>query len=272
MAEMWNGVADGWERNADFVDEHLAAATRVLLDAADVGEGDEVLELACGPGGVGIAAAGRVGPTGRVTLADVAEAMVAIAETRAARRGPVGTLVCDQGAIPAPDASYDAVLSRHGLMFADDPAAAVGEAVRVLRPEGRFAAMVWDRREANPWLGLILDAVGEQFGMTFPPPTVAGPFALGAPEELAAVLRRGRLQDVAVLTLDTPMPVTSLDAWWDRVPQLAGPLAIALAGMEPEVRDAIRDRALSAGAAVAHPAPDGLVFAGSVLIASGRAA
>ena len=64
MSEMWNSVAPGWEANAEFVDEHLAAATDALLDAAGITEGDAVLELAAGPGGAGLRAAQRVGPQG----------------------------------------------------------------------------------------------------------------------------------------------------------------------------------------------------------------
>jgi hypothetical protein len=130
--------------------------------------------------------------------------------------------------------------------------------------------MTWDRRDANPWLGLVLDAVGEQFGVPFPPPTVAGPFALADADALAALLEEAGLDDVQVEAFATPMPAESLDAWWERVPQLAGPLAIALAGMEADVREAIRQRALASAAAVAREEGDGIVLDGSVLIASGR--
>jgi ubiquinone/menaquinone biosynthesis C-methylase UbiE len=58
---MWNSVAPGWEESAQFVDGHLALATESLLDAANIGEGDSVLDLAAGPGGAGLAAAERVG-------------------------------------------------------------------------------------------------------------------------------------------------------------------------------------------------------------------
>lgn len=267
MSELWNRAAPDWERQADFVDAHLAAATQVLLDAAQIAAGDAVIDVAAGPGGAGLAAARRVGASGSVTITDVAEAMVSAAARRAAALPNVTVLVCDQASIPVADAQVDAVISRHGLMFADDPVTAVAEAARVLRPGGRFATMTWGPRDDNPWLGIVLDAVGEQFGMPFPPPGIAGPFALDDGDALASVLRRGGLADVKVQTVATPMSVASLDEWWSRVPQLAGPLAAMLEAMEPAVRDAIRDRAL-AGATRRRSAD--MTLGGTSLVAAGH--
>jgi ubiquinone/menaquinone biosynthesis C-methylase UbiE len=270
MSEMWDSVAPGWEANARFVDEQLALATEALLDAAGIGEGDRVLDLAAGPGGAGLAAAQRVGSSGRVVLSDVAGGMVAVAAGRASANAQVSTAVFDQSAISFADASFDAVINRHGLMFVEDPIATLSEAVRVLRPGGRYAAMTWDRRELNPWLGLVLDAVSDQFGVPFPPAGVRGPFSLENAEVLSSVLADGGLQDVAVEAMSTPMHAASLDEWWERVPKLAGPLAIALGSMEADVRDAIRERAMHHGAKAAAREEDGIVFAGSVLIGSGH--
>jgi SAM-dependent methyltransferase len=270
MSEMWDSVAEAWGRNADLVDEQLAAATAAMLDAARIGPGDRVLDVAAGPGGAGIAAAARVGGSGAVVLTDVAPRMVDAAARRAAGLPQVSTLVCDEARLEAADESFDAVICRHGLMFVEEPADAVREARRVLRDEGRYVAMTWDARAANPWLGLILDAVGEQFGVPFPPPSIPGPFALGDPARLSEVLASGGLRDVAVARLAAPLRRASLDAWWDLVPQLAGPLALALAGMEDDVREEIRARALSSGAQAARPGDDGIEFDASVLIASGR--
>lgn len=272
MSEMWNSVADAWERNADFVDRHTAEATRRLLDAAQVGEGDSVLDVAAGPGGAGIAAAQRVGAKGRVVLSDAAPAMVEAATRRSAALPQVTTGVFDQLAIGEPDESFDAVISRHGLMFAPAPADAVREAARVLRPGGRYAAATWDARDANPWLGVLLDAVGEQFGVPFPPPSIAGPFSLAAPDLLAQALRDGGLEDVTVERVASPMQAASLEAWWERVPQLAGPVATALAGMEPDVREAIHRRATKSASRVARASGEGIEIDGSVLVGSGRRA
>ena len=270
VSEMWDSVAPGWEANAGFVDAQLALATEALLDAAQIGAGDQVLDLAAGPGGAGLAAARRVGSTGSVVLSDVAGEMVAVAAKRASGEAQVSTVVFDQSAIDFGDASFDAVINRHGLMFVEDPVQTVAEAVRVLRGGGRYAVMTWDRREANPWLGLALDAVSAQFGVPFPPPNVRGPFSLDTPDLLTSVLRDAGLKDVTVEAMSTPMHAASLGEWWERVPKLAGPLAIALAGMEADVRDAIGERAMQSGAKTATSDQDGIVFEGSVLVGSGH--
>ena len=271
MSDMWNSVAPGWDEGAQFVDEHLAVATEALLDATGVGAGDGVLALAAGPGGAGLAAAERVGPSGSVVLSDAAAEMVAIAARRASAQPRVSTAVFDQSAIAAEDGHFDAVISRHGLMFAENGGGAVREATRVLRPGGRYAAMTWGPRDMNPWLGLVLDAVGEQFGVPFPPPNVRGPFSLDDAPLLASTLKEGGLVDVQTEAIETPMHAASLEAWWERVPKLAGPLAIALAGMESDVREEIAQRALSAGANASRREGDQIVFAGLVLIGSGHA-
>jgi SAM-dependent methyltransferase len=270
MTDMWDSVAAGWEDSARFVDGHLASATEALLDAADIGEGDVVLDLACGPGGAGLAAAARARPSGFVVLSDAAPEMVAVAARRASGSPHISTAIFDQNHIAIEDGHFDAVISRHGLMFAEDPAAAVREAARVLRPGGTYAAMTWGPRAQNPWLGVILDAVGEQFGVPFPPAHIRGPFSLDDSELLRGVLSDGGLTDIQIEIIETPMHADSLDAWWERVPKLAGPLALALTGMEPDVREEIARRARAAAENTSQPDKDGILFPGSALIGSGH--
>lgn len=105
--------------------------------------------------------------------------------------------------------AFDAVINRYGLMFVEDPAKTVAEAVRVLRAGGHSAAMTWDRRELNPWLGLVLDPVGAQFGVRFHPRT-SGPVSLDTRDKVMSVLRDGGLQNVAVQAMSTPRHAASL--------------------------------------------------------------
>src|SRR5215216_3849271 len=84
---MWASVAPAWGEHAEYADTRGAAVTDRLLELAAPRPGERALELACGPGGVGIAAARLVGPTGEVVLSDVAAEMTAIAAARRAGRG-----------------------------------------------------------------------------------------------------------------------------------------------------------------------------------------
>lgn len=270
MSEMWDSVSGAWEDHAGFVDGHLAEATREMLDAAVIAAGNDVIELACGPGGAGLAAAARVGPSGSVVFADDAPGMLAAAEHRSAGLENTSTLLCGQEDIPLADETFDAVIIRHGLMFAADYVAAVAEALRVLKPGGHFAAMTWGPRLENPWLALALDAVGDEFGMTFPPEGAPSPFALDDSGQLGEILESAGLVSVGVESVSAPMTADSVETWWDVVLQLAGPLAIAYEGMEPEVRESIRQRALEFGDSAAEITPDGVAMDATVLIASGR--
>ncbi len=203
---MWAAVAPSWGEHAEYVDARAASVTAAMLDRSRPRPGERVLELACGPGGAGMAAAEHVGPAGEVVLSDVASAMTAIAAARAAALGlaNVSSLDLDIESIDQPDGSYDVVLCREGLMFATDHAAAARELVRVLRPGGRAAIAVWGPRERNPWLGLVFDAVSEQMGAPVPPPGVPTPFSLGDIVRVEALLTGAGLSEVRITELPTP--------------------------------------------------------------------
>src|SRR6476469_7723983 len=221
---MWSTAAPAWGEHADFVDERGAVVGQAMLAAADVRPGDDVLELGCGPGGVGFSAAEIVGADGQVVLSDVAPEMTAIAAERAARRGlsNVVALELDMEHLEAPDSSYDKALCREALMLVADPAAAAREALRVLRPGGRAVFAVWGPPAANPWLSALLDAVGAQLGAPVPPPGMPVPFALSESGALADVLSTGGFHGVEVAEVAVPMHVASFDDWWRMVPSLAG--------------------------------------------------
>ena len=266
----WASVAGAWGAHADYADTRAAAVTARLLERTDPRPGDRVLELACGAGGVGIAAAERVGRDGAVVLSDVAEAMTVIAAERAAARGleNITTRRLDLEDIDEPDGSYDVVVCREGLMFALDPARAVSEINRVLGPGGRAAAAVWGPRDRNPWLGVVFDAVTAQMGVPIPPPGIPGPFALADAGHLAELFSDAGFGDVAVAECAAPMPASSFEEWWMRTAALAGPLANVLAALPDEAAQALEARARDASRA--YETPDGLEFPGVTLIAFGQ--
>jgi ubiquinone/menaquinone biosynthesis C-methylase UbiE len=265
---MWAAVADRWAEHADYADERIAAVSARLLDRVALRRGEDVLELACGPGGLGLAAAEQVGPTGRVVVSDVVAEMTAIAAGRAAERGlaNVRAAVLDMEEIAEPDESYDVVLCREGLMFAVDPERAGRELHRVLRPGGRAAVSVWGPRAENPWLGLVFDAVTAETGMPVPPPGMPGPFALGDADRLGHVLGAAGLAGVCVEDVAVPLREASFEAWWTRTASVAGPLATMLASMPATVKDALTDRLRRS--VEPYRTATGLELSGLVLVAS----
>jgi enediyne biosynthesis protein CalE5 len=271
LHRMWAGVAPSWHQHADYVDARGAVVTERMLELAAPQPGERVLELACGPGGLGLAAAERVGPRGQVVLSDVVAEMTAIAAARAEAIGirNVTTLELDLEQIDQPDGSYDLVLCREGLMFAPDPARAAYEIARVLHPGGRAAIAVWGPRERNPWLGVVLDSVSAQLGKPVPPPGVPGPFSLDDADELARLLDDAELTNVAVEEVPVPMRVASFEEWWARTSALAGPLAAILASLPEEASLALHARAREATRPYETP-EGGLEFPGVTLLSTAR--
>jgi ubiquinone/menaquinone biosynthesis C-methylase UbiE len=266
--QMWASVAEAWSEHADYTDTRHAPETALMLDLTTPQPGDRVVELACGAGGLGLAAAPLVGPAGQVVLSDVAAEMTEIAAARAHARGLGNTTsrVLDLEAIAEPDAAFDVVLCRDGLQFAVDPARAVREIARITRPGGRIALAVWGPRARNPWLGTVLDAAGAQLRRPFPPPGMPGPFALDDAAEVDAIVRAAGFVEVAITELAVPMTAVSFEEWWRRTSGLAGPLSSVLAMLPQDAADGLRARAREAAAP--FTTPEGLAFDGVALVAS----
>ncbi len=267
---MWATVAGSWATHAVFIDTRGRALTGRMLDVSTPKPGEKVLELAGGPGGLGLAAASRVAPGGIVVVSDIAMEMTAIASARANALGldNVRTRVLDLEAIDEPDDSYDVVLCRDGLQFATEPERAAREIRRVLRPGGRFAIATWGPRDRNPWLGIVLDSVSEQLGAPMPPPGVPGPFSLEDAGQLRELFCAAGLADVAVTEQAVPLHAPSFDGWWAMTTALAGPLAMVLSALPDDVTAAIR--ATAAKAAAPYMTSTGIEFPGVGLVAHGR--
>ena len=157
----------------------LDAGARMDADASCAPRtGDTVLELAAGAGDTGFEAAAIVGERGRLISTDFSPAMLEAARRRGAELG-VGNVeyrVIDAERIELDDDSVDGVLCRFGYMLMADPAAALAETRRVLRPGGRLALAVWGAPERNPFFGIIGIGLVQRGHM--PPPEPRRPAGL----------------------------------------------------------------------------------------------
>jgi SAM-dependent methyltransferase len=266
----WSAVATAWDDHVAYIDDHSVEATEALLRGVGVRAGERVLELAAGPGALGATWSELVGPTGRVVVSDVAPGMVEVARRRNAGLANVEVALLDLTAIDRPEASFDVVTCRMGLMFPTEPATALAEIRRVLRAGGRLGALTWGPIEHNPWMtcvGMAAMANGVVAGS--PPIGPGGIFSLGDPTVLGSLAAEAGFVDVAVEAIDTTFRAESIEVHVERVSSLAGPLAAAFAAASPEQLAAVRRTAVQLAAP--YSTDDGVVLPGRALLLTARA-
>jgi SAM-dependent methyltransferase len=267
-AEHWSAVADAWDNNTDYVDRHSVAATEALVEAVRIRPGDQLLELAAGPGTLGSRWSELVGPTGRAVVSDIAPGMVEAARRRNAGRANVEVAVLDASSIDCPDASFDVVVCRMGLMFTPDPAVAFGEIRRVLAAGGRFGALTWAGIEHNPWMTCVgMAAMMNGIVAGGPPVGPGGIFSLGDPAQLVALAKDAAFVEVIVEEIPVTFHAENIDTHIERVSSLAGPLAAAFAAATPEQLAAVRQTATQLAAD--YISDQGVTLPGRAILVTG---
>ena len=217
--ESWEEAASGWVRRQELLRAFAAPVSHWMLDAISPQPGQRVLELAAGLGETAMLAAELVAPMGGVVVSDQAEAMLAGARERAIALGlaNVELQVLNAEWIDLPLASVDAVLCRWGYMLMADPATALSETRRVLRPGGRVALAVWDAIERNPWALLPAQELIERGLAARPGKGVQapGPFTLASETRLAQLLEGAGFAEIQIEAIDLTRRHASFEDLWD---------------------------------------------------------
>jgi ubiquinone/menaquinone biosynthesis C-methylase UbiE len=235
--DIWDQMAAGWEDDRRSVWESSRVVGEWLVDALDPQPGETVLELAGGVGDTGLAAAARLGASGRLISTDFSAQMVAAARRRADELGVsnVEFRTMDAERMDLDDDSVDGVLCRWGYMLMADPAAALTETRRVLRPGGRLAFSVWGDPAANPWASVPAQAIFQHTGQTPPDPLAPGIFAMASEERTRELLAEAGLTPRRVELVEMEWAFDSPDGHWHYVLDLAGALAMVVRSLpEPE--------------------------------------
>jgi SAM-dependent methyltransferase len=208
----WETAAEAWDRWGPAIEDWLGQATEVMLDEAAVTTGGRVLDVAAGAGGQTLAAAERVGPSGHVLATDISPMILEYAARAAARAGlrQVRTLEADGEDLSTVEpSSYDAVISRVGLIYFPNQSTALESMCRVLRPGGRLSAVVYSTADRNEFFSLPVGIIRRIAQLPPPLPGQPGPFSLGAPGVAEAAFQSVGLRDVTVTTVPSPVRMTS---------------------------------------------------------------
>ncbi|MGH9033485.1 MAG: methyltransferase domain-containing protein [Acidimicrobiia bacterium] len=179
-----------------------------LCDAAMMVEGQSVLDVACGTGILARVARSRVGPSGQVTGVDINDGMLTVAR----RHDP--SVTWEQApaeSLPFDDDAFDVVVSQFGLMFFDDPMAAIREMRRVARPGGQIAVAVWTGLDLVPGYAAMVELLDQLFGADVAD-ALRVPYALGHRDDLTRLSTAAGL-DASVTTRPGVARFPSIDAW-----------------------------------------------------------
>ncbi|HEU5308769.1 MAG TPA: methyltransferase domain-containing protein [Acidimicrobiia bacterium] len=198
QAASWDGPSGAaWVAREQFQNAALAAHTELLMAAASVQPADHVLDVGCGTGDTTRTCA-RLAADGDAHGVDLSTAMLARARERAAAEGVTNVTFeqADAQVHRFPDARFDLVLSRFGVMFFADPLAAFANLARASRPGARFAAVVWQPVARNAWLQVPRAALA--IGRELPPvpEDVPGPFGLADADRVHRILGQAGWSDV----------------------------------------------------------------------------
>lgn len=208
----WETAADAWHRWGPAIEDWLGAATGHMLDDVHLASGARVLDVAAGAGGQTVEAARRVGPSGHVLATDISPGILQYAAQAAAQAGlgNVETLEADGEDLSAVGtATYDAAITRVGLIYFPDQHRALREICRTLRPGGRLSSVVYSTPDRNGFFSIPVGIIRRIAGLPAPAPGLPGPFSLGSPGVAEATYAAAGLVDVTVTAVTSPVRLAS---------------------------------------------------------------
>ncbi|MGH2741712.1 MAG: class I SAM-dependent methyltransferase [Thermoleophilaceae bacterium] len=242
--EVWNAMAPGWERWRAQLAGALTPVREWLIGELGPKPGATVLELGAGTGETGFEAAALLGEDGRLISTDFSPEMVEVARRRATELGlgNVDHRVIDAERIELDSGSVDGVLCQSTYMLAADPATALAETRRVLRPGGRLALSVWGAPERNPWASIGGMILVERGHMAPPEPDAPGVFSMASAERTRALLERAGFTSVRTEEVPVSFAFRALDDYEQWVIDVAGPFAMVVRGLPEDEREMLRAR------------------------------
>jgi ubiquinone/menaquinone biosynthesis C-methylase UbiE len=211
----WENAADAWDRWGPTLQRWLEPVTEAMLQMARLVPGDRVLDVAGGSGEPALAAVARVSPGGYVLSIDITTNLVRLADRNARTRGLAAdrfeARVMDGEHLELTDASFDAALSRLGLIYFPDRPQALAEIHRVLKPGGRVALASFTTPAANPFFAIAIGIIRRRVHLSAPASGSPGPFSMGSREVMEEALRLAGFGAVETRVVAAPLRFATAD-------------------------------------------------------------
>ena len=266
----WSESAPYWEKYRAVILEMFSPVTQALIVDAGITSRSAVLDVATGTGEPALSIAELVGPDGKVVGTDAVPEMVEAARRESSRRKLQNTSfeVAFSDGLPFKDNTFDAAVSRFGVMFFPSPVDCVRDMLRVLKPSGRIAMAVWHFAERNPFDYKVSQVVERYVESTAP--TVGSPdmFRFAKPGELQAVLLSAGATATSERLLRFSIRASiSVEDFWTLRSEMSEKLRTKLALLSKQQRAELKREVIEA--INAYSSESGIVFPAEVLIVSG---
>lgn len=237
QAVLWNGAAgQAWVENQDLMDHMLAPFEQSIVEALPTRVASHVLDVGCGTGSTTLAVARHVGDQGSVLGIDISEPMVNEARRRARAIGSsAGFLCADAQRYAFAAARFDAIVSRFGVMFFDDPVAAFANLHRAVRSQASLHVITWRSAEENPFMTTAERAAAPLLpNLPARQPDAPGQFAFARPARVQHILAESGWQEIELEALDVvcTFPARELVRYFTRM----GPLGRVLGSVDADTR------------------------------------
>ena len=270
--DQWNKAATGWRKWSELIDTATSRVSERMVELAGIEPGTRVLDVAAGYGEPSLSAARVAGPEGKVVATDISAEMLAYGRERAREAGldNIEFVESDAAGLDFPEHSFDAALSRFGIIFEPDAEDAAARVRGFLEPGGRIAIASWGTPEQVPFLAIPMQTAIQRLDAEPPPPGTPGPLSRPTPEALGGLLEGGGFADIDVEEAEVAMEWESAEDFTTFVKEIAPPIRAIIDPHPQEVQDETWDAITEAVRAKA--ADDGTVTLTSlVLMAAGRA-
>ena len=268
----WDSAAVGWMEWSEFNDRADRHISERLVELAGVRSGSRVLDVAAGYGEPALTAARRAGPEGHVVATDISAEMLAFGRERAAAAGlgNVEFVEADASSLDFPPASFDAAVSRWGIIFEPDAEAAARRIHGLLEPGARMAIASWGEPDQVPFLSIPMRTTMERLDLSPPPPGTPGPLSRPTPAAIGGLLEGGGFSNVAVEQAEVTFEFDSPQHFTAYVRAISAPIRAMIEQHAGEAHEEAWD-AITQAAAEAGGGPGPLSLSNVVLLASATA-